>query len=331
GLLPDAFCKYIARSTSDHAPLSFVLKVSATRYGPSSFKFQQMWMSHPNFRDVVKDTWNEQIGTMGLFGLATKLKKLKVVLKDWKRRVFGRIEKNIQSLENQIEQLESQLHNGFSEDTEMALLVAKEELAIWIQREETRLSQHVKLSWLEKGEASAQFFKTFALANPIVHEMRLRDGSCLATPPNPDGFGSDFYKSCWDIVEADVVAAIQEFFLGTLMPRFYSASYIVLIPKMQKPTSFDKFRSISLYSVLYKGNLLFKLLEILLLYMKIGLVKYLGVPLMVGRIKVSHFDDLLNCIRRKLEGCYGSCKSDHEQFVLGYLERKTKAQVGCLA
>ncbi|XP_035545032.1 uncharacterized protein LOC118348148 [Juglans regia] len=30
-------------------------------------------------------------------------------------------------------------------------------------------------------------------------------------------------------------------------------------------------------------------------------VKYLGVPLKVGRLKISHFDDLLNCIRRKLD------------------------------
>lgn len=42
GVLPDAFCKYLARSTSDHAPLSFVLKTLDTCYGPSSFKFQQM-------------------------------------------------------------------------------------------------------------------------------------------------------------------------------------------------------------------------------------------------------------------------------------------------
>ncbi|XP_042962665.1 uncharacterized protein LOC122296936 [Carya illinoinensis] len=68
----------------------------------------------------------------------------------------------------------------------------------------------------------------------------------------PNGFGFGFYKSCWDIVETDVVAAVREFFLEIPMPRFYSASFIVLIPKMQKPNGFDKFRPISPCSVVYK-------------------------------------------------------------------------------
>lgn len=43
----------------------------------------------------------------------------------------------------------------------MALLLAKEELAIWLQQKETRLSEQAKLSWVENGEASAQFFQVF--------------------------------------------------------------------------------------------------------------------------------------------------------------------------
>lgn len=42
------------------------------------------------------------------------------------------------------------------------------------------------------------------------------------------------------------------FFQGTELPRFYSFSYIVLIPKVQNRTSFDKFWPISLCSVAYK-------------------------------------------------------------------------------
>ncbi|XP_042942688.1 uncharacterized protein LOC122276858 [Carya illinoinensis] len=273
-VFPNACCKYMARSTSDHTPLSFVFKNLGTRYGPSSFKFQQMWVSHSNFLNVVKENWSASVDTMGL-------------------------------------SLETQLQVGFSD-----LLGAKEDLEMWMQREETRLSQHVKLRWMEKGEASAKFFKTFgSLKKPIVQEMRCPDGMCLDSPeaihsgavdyfnlflkaqvrrelpdlsylvqnsileeendnllqlpsiqevkeamfsipvdssPGPDGFGSGFYRACWDIVEDDVVAAVRDFFIGNSMPRFYSASYIALIPKMQKPTGFDKFRPISLCSVVYK-------------------------------------------------------------------------------
>ncbi|XP_042965908.1 uncharacterized protein LOC122299590 [Carya illinoinensis] len=314
--LPDAFCRYLARTTSDHAPMSFVLKSLHTRYGPTPFKFQQMWASHENFIDVVKNAWNEPILPRGIFSLTTKLKKMKGILKEWNRRVFGHTETNIQNLEKQIEDLENQLQIGFSESVESELVVARENLDTWLQREEIRLNQQAKINWTEKGEASAQFFRTYvSRSKPVVQEMRCRDGSHLTTPesihsgavdffstflqarphrdlpdlstyvhitileeendsllkfpsiqevkeamfsipvdssPGPDGFGSGFYRVCWDLVEADVVAAVRDMYSGVPMPRFYSASYIALIPKMQQPTGFDKFRPISLCSVIYK-------------------------------------------------------------------------------
>ncbi|KAK1557037.1 hypothetical protein Q3G72_016579 [Acer saccharum] len=70
--------------------------------------------------------------------------------------------------------------------------------------------------------------------------------------PGADGFGSEFYMSCWDIVKDDVMDAAVDFFQGTPLSRFYSSSFIVLILKVDNPASFDKFRPISLCSVAYK-------------------------------------------------------------------------------
>lgn len=67
-----------------------------------------------------------------------------------------------------------------------------------------------------------------------------------------DGFGSNFYITCWDIVKNDVLEAAREFFDGVSLPRFFTSSFIVLIPKVQDPQSFDKFKPISLCSVAYK-------------------------------------------------------------------------------
>lgn len=70
--------------------------------------------------------------------------------------------------------------------------------------------------------------------------------------PGPDGFGSDFFMACWDLVKDDVVEAAREFFTGSPLSRFYSSSFIVLIPKVPDPPSFDKFHPINLCSVAYK-------------------------------------------------------------------------------
>lgn len=70
--------------------------------------------------------------------------------------------------------------------------------------------------------------------------------------PSLDGFGSAFFIASWDIVKADIVEAATDFFQGAPLPRYFSSSYIVLIPKVQDPTNFDKLCPISLCSVAYK-------------------------------------------------------------------------------
>ncbi|CAA6673962.1 unnamed protein product [Spirodela intermedia] len=60
--------------------------------------------------------------------------------------------------------------------------------------------------------------------------------------PRPDGFPTDFYTSCWDIVGTNIVHAVKEFF----------STFITLIPKVTNPTSFRDFRPISLCNVCYK-------------------------------------------------------------------------------
>ncbi|KAG6702808.1 hypothetical protein I3842_07G054300 [Carya illinoinensis] len=74
----------------------------------------------------------------------------------------------------------------------------------------------------------------------------------IDSSPGPDGFGSGFFRVCWDFVKDDVFEAIVEFFHTHMLPKSYTASYIVLIPKVDKPSGFDKFRPISLCFVIYK-------------------------------------------------------------------------------
>lgn len=70
--------------------------------------------------------------------------------------------------------------------------------------------------------------------------------------PSPDGFGSNFYIACWEFIKDDLMEAIAKFIKGPSLPRFFSTSFIVLIPKVANQSSFDKFIPIRLYSVAYK-------------------------------------------------------------------------------
>lgn len=70
--------------------------------------------------------------------------------------------------------------------------------------------------------------------------------------PGPDGMPVLFYKYYWSIVGADFVNTVQSFFLSARMYQTLNMSNLVLIPKVDQPTSINHFRPISLCNVTYK-------------------------------------------------------------------------------
>jgi hypothetical protein len=70
--------------------------------------------------------------------------------------------------------------------------------------------------------------------------------------PGPDGLPALFYKKYWDVVGADVVKAVTNFFYSGKMFQKINKSLIVLIPKVPNPSSCSHFRPISLCNVTYK-------------------------------------------------------------------------------
>lgn len=81
-VFPDAHMKYLARTSSDHAPMQVSLEKQLFLYGYPSFKFQQMWVSHAQYFGCVSEVWNgEEVRVSRLYSHVTKLKRLKVSLR----------------------------------------------------------------------------------------------------------------------------------------------------------------------------------------------------------------------------------------------------------
>ncbi|KAK4409423.1 hypothetical protein Sango_0015300 [Sesamum angolense] len=75
----------------------------------------------------------------------------------------------------------------------------------------------------------------------------------------PDGFSSAFFQASWDTIAEDVCTAVTDFFRGTPMPRSFTATSIILIPKNDSPQSWSEFIPICLCNVTNK--ILSKLLD----------------------------------------------------------------------
>ncbi|XP_042954601.1 uncharacterized protein LOC122291014 [Carya illinoinensis] len=262
-LFGSVYMEYLMREPSNHCPMVVHVCPPRLQYGPSPFRFQNMWCSHESFFKCVEEAWAEPaVGGSGLYKLAAKLKKVKVTLKQWNQNTFGRVDLLIKTLEEKVEFLELQLQDKNNPIVEEEFLLAKQELAEWDAREEMRLAQKAKrkcpnvhpadLSALVDPVISAEE-NTLLCASPAENEVK---AAVFSIPkhsfPGPDGFGSSFYMFCWEIVKEDVIEAARDFFSGASLLRFYSSSYIVLIPKVPDPKSFDTFRPISLCFVAYK-------------------------------------------------------------------------------
>ena len=72
----------------DHYPI--ILDTSPVIWGPTPFRFENMWLGHPKFKQDCK-TWWDSMNISGWEGyrVMEKLKRMKGAIKTWNREVFG--------------------------------------------------------------------------------------------------------------------------------------------------------------------------------------------------------------------------------------------------
>ncbi|XP_069154435.1 uncharacterized protein [Solanum lycopersicum] len=62
----------------------------------------------------------------------------------------------------------------------------------------------------------------------------------------PDGMNGYFFQKCWNIIKSDLIEVQHAFFSGQMIPKYFSHSCIVLLPKVNNPNKLTEFRLISL-------------------------------------------------------------------------------------
>ena len=97
--------------------------------------------------------------------------------------------------------------------------------------------------------------------------------------PRPNRFTIHFYRACWDIIKIDLLRMIKAFHQRDKFGGSSNSTVLALIPKEVNPSSFERFRPISLYNASYKilskllANRIKPMLEKLISPMQGGFVK----------------------------------------------------------
>ena len=61
-----------------------------------------------------------------------------------------------------------------------------------------------------------------------------------------DGVNGYFFQKYWHIIMDDLMGFVKAFFSGKMIPKYFSHSCIVLLPKVINPNKLTEFRTISL-------------------------------------------------------------------------------------
>ncbi|XP_073051345.1 uncharacterized protein [Primulina eburnea] len=187
--------EHLIRTVSDHCPLFVSVPIFAS--GPSSFRFQSMWLRHHGFLQTVRLNWNLPCHLNGMHRLFVKLKRLKSHLKWWNKSVFGDLFVKLAEAEQAVRVAEAVCEADPSDLHWTSLSNCNEDLARVTAMEADFWRQKAACRWLEDGERNTKLFHNMVKKKRVANKIfRIWDnGSCLTSPDLIQQSGAAFFQN----------------------------------------------------------------------------------------------------------------------------------------
>ncbi|RVW77727.1 Transposon TX1 uncharacterized 149 kDa protein [Vitis vinifera] len=167
----------LPRWTSDHSPIC--LETNPLKWGPTPFRFENMWLLHPEFKEKFRDWWQE------------------CTVEGWEGHKFMRKLKI-----DLIEQLNKK---------NLDLVFGKD-----LKKEGARgfVIKGRGDSWRLKGLIGPLFLRECIWLDRPFSEEEVRMAVFQLNKekaPGPDGFTIAVYQECWDVIKEDLMRVFFEF------------------------------------------------------------------------------------------------------------------------
>eukprot|EP00253_Pinus_taeda_P017843 PITA_17843 len=156
----DLTAEILAHSGSDHWPIVLHWQRPGNKT-KRPFRFEGFWLTHPAFKDFIRNTWSSFLPPEGtkMFQLQQKLHFIKGHIKQWNRETFGNIFDAQREINQELKDLHQEIINAGHTETTL-----ERERHITSQLEERRKQEEIywrqksRIRWLKEGERNTKFF-----------------------------------------------------------------------------------------------------------------------------------------------------------------------------
>ncbi|XP_021290562.1 uncharacterized protein LOC110421316 [Herrania umbratica] len=192
-IYPHAEAFVLPRTHSDHHPILVRCTDSPLLLqAKKNFRFEEAWMTHPNFIDFLKTKWRfaEKDMSITLKGLADNLQQ-------WSLETFGDIYKKKKRLLARLkgmQKIPDAKPSDYLQHLEIALI---EEYNLALYQEELIWQQKVRLDWLKYGDSNSKFYHALVKSKQRkkkIVALRREDGSWCTDPKELEEMVVNYYQ-----------------------------------------------------------------------------------------------------------------------------------------
>eukprot|EP00253_Pinus_taeda_P001989 PITA_01989 len=275
--------KILSATTSDHFPILLTME-SHPHLGPIPFRYNPLWRNNAEAEAIIETTRKHHVEGSPSHIWETKIRNIRKALKEWAKANYQEPEKikkkreeetkwrfklrqlwlkegdkntayfhkqararKIRNNVNAITDSEGNQHNNQDSIKRAASLHYKSLLTE--NQEEVDYSE--LLQHLLKGITQ----EVNDSLNREIAEEEIRKAIWTLQPDKslgPDGFPINFYRDHWQLIRKDLVKMLRGIQRKRKMGGYTNSTFLALIPKENRPTSFSRFRPISLCNSSYK-------------------------------------------------------------------------------
>ena len=179
---PNANLWHLPRVTSDHCPILLNLDNPTPNHGPKPFKFEPMWLKHPNFHPTVSEAWNNERGE----NVRVRLDHVRDSLILWNKTTFGDVFYRKRRVVGRLNGVQEALHRNprsfFLQNLEHEL---EKEIIEILDQEEWLWFMKSRINWVTEGERNTNYFHKHVIIHRNTNRiMTIRNevGESLESP-----------------------------------------------------------------------------------------------------------------------------------------------------